>query len=1129
MHIRRGVSFPLGCFLLVICLLRAASDVTTAQAQQAPTVLTSGTEVRREMHRTEPHEYALALNAGQFAEVRFATREIVGVLHVAVFDPQNQRLTDVEYLLATRFMTVGWRAAQSGLYRLKVTSAARHKSSFPYHLRVIDVRAFQTNDQTQLTFQQVLTAVSTHNGSTAKADSERHLMELNALEQLPLTPYQTIDVLTAIGIVQRELQRRTEAVATFERALALAQQTDDGFIAPFFLASLADIAVEQLQYSKARELYQAARQAARASGNRFFEGFVAMNSARIFKLTDELGAVLENYQRAYECFLGERDESGWLMALNNLGIIYTEIGEYQSAFDAYQRVLQAPAASQRPLERYTAEIGLAFAYWHVSELAAARTHYQRARALADDMTTRGQTLSGLGAVALILGEVADAEKLFNEALPALRASRDTRNEALTLGGLAWVAETRQDWPQALKLYQEGLTLARRSLDRYLEGLALAKIGNLQRQLGQLAEAQVTLKQALEHSQKIRDRQVETEANFALAQLAHATGERAAAQRYSATTLDLIETQRQKVASLDLRATYFASLNQPYEFYLQLLQEEHQRAPQAGFAARALEISERARSRSLLEMLAERGVDLRADAPPELVTRERELQRALNATNEQQFKLLSQLHLKSQADEVRQRLDKLTLELQEVQSQLRSASPRLAALTAPQPLRLAALQAQLDDETTLLEYALGERHSYLWVVTKTALHSYELAPRAAIEAQALRVRRLLTARQPVARESAAQRAQRLAAADAELPPAAAQLSQMLLAPAAANLQTPRLAIVADGALQYVSFAALPLPAKFVAKSGSALPPTSAPLITQFELVNLPSASALALLRQEIQGRAPARKTLAVFADPVFEADDPRLTRGKKPLSPLAAKPKTPSPNLASDLATTTFLPSSLSRSQLDLRLDSNETAAALSGDHSSASGFSRLLASRREANRLLALVPAEQRLAALDFKADRATALQPQLGQFRLLHFATHGVLNEIHPDLSGIVLSLRDEAGQEQDGFLRLHEIYNLKLNADLVTLSACQTGLGKQVRGEGLIGLTRGFMFAGVPRVAASLWKVQDDSTAELMHEFYRALLRDGQRPAAALRAAQLALQRQAAWQHPFYWAAFTLQGEWR
>ncbi|MEO6725408.1 MAG: CHAT domain-containing protein, partial [Blastocatellia bacterium] len=169
------------------------------------------------------------------------------------------------------------------------------------------------------------------------------------------------------------------------------------------------------------------------------------------------------------------------------------------------------------------------------------------------------------------------------------------------------------------------------------------------------------------------------------------------------------------------------------------------------------------------------------------------------------------------------------------------------------------------------------------------------------------------------------------------------------------------------------------------------------------------------------------------------------------------------------------------------------------------------------------------LRALSFEASRATATSVELGQYRIVHFATHGLLNSEHPELSGLVLSLVDAAGKPQDGFLRLHEIYNLKLNADLVVLSACQTGLGKQVKGEGLVGLTRGFMYAGAPRVVASLWQVNDLATAELMKHFYRALLKEGQRPAAALRAAQLELRKEKRWAAPYFWAAFVLQGEWR
>jgi CHAT domain-containing protein len=156
-------------------------------------------------------------------------------------------------------------------------------------------------------------------------------------------------------------------------------------------------------------------------------------------------------------------------------------------------------------------------------------------------------------------------------------------------------------------------------------------------------------------------------------------------------------------------------------------------------------------------------------------------------------------------------------------------------------------------------------------------------------------------------------------------------------------------------------------------------------------------------------------------------------------------------------------------------------------------------------------------------------MDPELGNYRIVHFATHGVVNNEHPGLSGILLSMVDQQGQSQNGFLRLHDIYNLELPVELVVLSACNTALGKPVEGEGLVGLVRGFMYAGARRVVASLWKVDDQATGELMSLFYQHMFEHQRSPASALRHAQLEMWQETEWDSPFYWAAFVLQGEWR
>ncbi len=253
--------------------------------------------------------------------------------------------------------------------------------------------------------------------------------------------------------------------------------------------------------------------------------------------------------------------------------------------------------------------------------------------------------------------------------------------------------------------------------------------------------------------------------------------------------------------------------------------------------------------------------------------------------------------------------------------------------------------------------------------------------------------------------------------------------------------------------------------------------------------MPSASTLAVLRDQISARRGPSHTLAVFADPVFELEDPRFRQEGSPAPPSPGRgPAGPAPRR-----------------------------------------YDRLIYSAGEAEDILALVPAESAFAAIGFEANRDAVMSGGLADYRLLHFATHGVLNTERPGLSRLVLSQLDREGKERDGFVFAHEIYNLELAADLVVLSACETALGAEIRGEGLLGLTQGFMYAGAASVLVSLWNVDDQATAELMARFYRELLVEGLLPAAALRAAQVAISRDDRWRAPYFWAGFVLQGEWR
>jgi CHAT domain-containing protein len=373
--------------------------------------------------------------------------------------------------------------------------------------------------------------------------------------------------------------------------------------------------------------------------------------------------------------------------------------------------------------------------------------------------------------------------------------------------------------------------------------------------------------------------------------------------------------------------------------------------------------------------------------------------------------------------------------------------------------------------------------------------------------------LLTARQPNNNESSIEYAARVAKADAKFQTEASAISRMLLAPIASKLnlewKDKRLVIVASGALDYLPFSALPVPQ--VAEAVARAEEDYRPLIADHEIVILPSASVLAAIRSEVAGRQKAAGTLAILADPVFEANDLRVV--------MAAKKKVSGGKPGAGVRSADV--SSIS--------PESNPALALSARSFNHAAFSQLPFTRKEAEAIAMFVPKAKLLKATGFDANRETAMSGELARYRIVHFATHGLLNSEYPELSGLVLSLVDRNGAAQDGFLRMHEIYNLRLPADVIVLSACQTALGKEIEGEGLIGLTRGFMYAGAQRVVASLWKVNDLATAELMERFYRGMLKDGMRPAAALRAAQLEMMKQNRWAMPYFWAAFSMQGEWR
>jgi CHAT domain-containing protein len=651
------------------------------------------------------------------------------------------------------------------------------------------------------------------------------------------------------------------------------------------------------------------------------------------------------------------------------------------------------------------------------------------------------------------------------ALKLLRETGDRAGESVALQHIGRAHAMLGDQTQALEYLDQALAIQRSIQLRRPEAYTCKYIAEMYLELRRVPEALARLKECLVLGCGIGDRLHEAETLAAMAQAHRDEGDLDQALVRIEESIRLIETLRSSVASEELRTSYLATNLGRYSLLIDVLMNLESRKLGEGYDVRALEVSERARARGLLDLLTEARAQIREGVDLDLLKREQSLRTELDQKTQGQIRLLSGPHTASQAANMEKEIRALTLQYEELGADLRARSPRYATLTQPQPLRSEGIQKLLDADTLLLEYALGDPRSYMWVVGPSSLESFELPKRADVESAARKAYEELNVHNTPGNGAAVE-----------------ALSRILLGPAARLLKNKRLAVVADGALQYIPFAALSI-------SGE-----KGPLVENHEVVYLPSASTLAVLRHEMSQHKPAPKLAAVLADPVFDRNDPRVGREKVPAAP----------EPTSD----------------DLARSARETGTL---------AFDRLRASRQEAQAIVNLAGASNSLQALDFQASRKTATSGKLGDYRIVHFATHGLLNSQHPGLSGLVLSLVDQEGKPQDGFLQASEIYNLKLGADLVVLSACQTALGKEIRGEGLVGLTRGFMYAGSPRVVASLWRVPDQATTELMNRFYQGVLGKGMRPAAALQAAQAAMRTDRRWAAPYYWAGFVLQGEWR
>lgn len=842
-----------------------------------------------------------------------------------------------------------------------------------------------------------------------------------------------------IGYMHDQLGDRTAALDAYNKALAFRRESGDRAGEALTLQGIGVVNIYLGNYDEALSRSEAVLTLAREMGDRSREAGTLHNIGGIYWSTDEMQKALNHYERALAIWRETGEQPQLASTLNNIGDVYRRLGEYDKALRHFEQALTI-------------------------------------RRKAGNKRAEAHSLHTLGLTYLARNEAQKALDNFTRALALRQETGDKRGEAYSTGGSALAHFKLGNTDKAISLQRKALELwatlnEPRATAETRQNLAESLVA-----AGMRSEARRLYEEAIPVASSLRDRTTEANAYLGLAIIERAEGRLDLAQTNVEKAIGIVDDLRGRLANLELRTAYFSSVRRFYDFYIDLLMERHRSASASGFDAAALQASEAARGRSLLDTLAAGGVDLTRRGTAQLFAQQSEALRRVQMLQKKVARLAEGRSTEAEMTAAKRALNEAEDAHDRILAALRESDAGYASLIAARPASLSELQASLGSDTMLLEYHLGDEKSYVWAVTASGVRSWELPPRRDIEAVALRLYEALDARnRDVRAESPDKRGARLSSADESIARAAVSLTRLIL-PDTLRITTPRVAISPDGALQY-------LPLGLLRRNAD-----SRSLVEQREIVSLPAAS-MAVRRST--SRRSASSSIAVFADPVFEGDDPRLRRAGV------------------------------------VRPAGGDEEVRRAASDAGLAALPRLRFSRNEAEAIAAEV-GEGVMRALDFRAARELAESDAMRRYRTLHFATHGIINSRNPERSGLVFSLFDEQGRHRDGFLRLRQIYSLDIDAELVVLSACQTALGKDVRGEGLVGVTRGFMYAGAPRVIASFWRVDDRATSKLMAEFYQRLSQ-GATPAAALRQAQLILMKEPRWASPYYWAAFQLHGDWR
>lgn len=898
------------------------------------------------------------------------------------------------------------------------------------------------------------------------------------------------NVLTNLGKACSKIGKRNQAKSYNTQALTLYRALGDKSNEANILIGFIEYARDEGDMQNALKLGQEALEAARESKNLRVEALVLAQNAITYHILGQVTKALEIGNRALELARSVKDVRSEASILNGIAVIYSRIGEPQKAMELLQRTIQIDQGLGDKNGILNVSINLGYLASDMKRYTQAEVYFRSALSLAKELAapgSRASALNGLAMVAKSQGNFPLALRHYKDALAISREQKSKEKEAAILGNIGNLFLDQKNYREARKFLTEGLAAFRQAGNRNGVSNVSHALGKLsQRDKSPLKETESYFRQAVTEARATGNRLYLAHGLNGLAEMAAARKDYAEAVKQSAAGIALLEEIRAALGGYTAaKAEFLSAFLSIYSDHLEFLLK-------AGREAEAFEFAQKVKARTLLDTLAYGRVDLSSVLTEEERQQEQTLHEKADGLNERMVQegVVNEVGAKKRFAALKAELKTAEGELQTLTETLYARHPELSRRRVAQTATLTEMAKLIPADTVLLEYAaLNSETMCVFVVTT--------------ERGKAQVRAITISAKEMQKQA---EAFRLACSDPRKAwkPQARALYARLIAPAAKSLRgKTRLIICPDGVLWDVPFAAL-------LKSERTLG-------SRYVLSSAYSATGMQAARHLAQERNRKRPqgSVLIVANPDFGTTkrfgDLNDLPGQRPLSepsrPLA-EPSRP-----------------LSEPSRPLAEPSRSISMQLAATVPVRGGYIASLAgTQHEADAIKALFPNAE---VLTLKNAQETTVKAEAGKFRYLHFATHGFVNDAAPMLSSVVLAAPN-ADAKEDGFLTAREVYDLTLNAEMATLSACNTGRGETRSGEGIVGLTWALLCAGCPTQVVSQWSVDDAATAKLMGGFY-GNLKAGKDKANALQTASRTLQSTSKYRHPYYWAAFVVMGEGR